>query len=180
MSGHGLLAYVVFSGRDVGVFYNWYVFISYCKIYPLRSCPRTAAALAISGLDFSSRVFKGYTSYEAAHSAWDGFTSTGHLPPDVAMSLGTRPYPTPPIPSATRVLSPPSTPQRVYASSTPMPHTPRSTHTPAASPSTPRTLASTPTRNAAALAIAREALRADQEDFWVVFTGTAPGVYQGR
>ena len=40
---------------------------------------------------------------------------------------------------------------------------------------------STQSRNAAALAIAREeAFRADQEDFWVVFTGTAPGVYQGR
>jgi len=36
-------------------------------------------------------------------------------------------------------------------------------------------------RNAAALVIAREeAFCADQEDFWVVFTSTAPGVHQGQ
>ena len=33
---------------------------------------------------------------------------------------------------------------------------------------------------AAAIILREEALRAEQEDFWVVFTGTAPGVYQGR
>jgi hypothetical protein len=50
---------------------------------------------------------------------------------------------------------------------------------PSNSPSS--TLISTQRRNAAALAVVREeAFRADQEDFWVVFTGTAPGVYQGQ
>lgn len=69
-----------------------------------------------------------------------------------------------------------------------MPLTPRGTHTviPVASPTArstqvPSTSTSTQGRNAVALAIAREeAFRADQEDFWVVFTGTAPGVHQGR
>lgn len=32
-SAHGKLAYVVFAGNDVGVFYNWYVFISSCETY---------------------------------------------------------------------------------------------------------------------------------------------------
>lgn len=165
------------------------MFILYHEIYPLKSRPRTAAALAISAVESSRKVFKGYVSYEAAHSAWDGFTTTGHLPSDVAMSLGTRSYPTPPIPSTpSRVSAPPSTPQRLI----PMPLTPRSTYTPikTVKPTVPRhcdTLspsapsASIQTRNTAALAIAREAaFQADQEDFWVVFTGTSPGVHQGR
>jgi hypothetical protein len=32
-SAHGKLAYVVFAGNDVGVFYNWYVIISSCETY---------------------------------------------------------------------------------------------------------------------------------------------------
>ena len=45
---------------------------------------------------------------------------------------------------------------------------------------------SNPTSRASATAAAAanilrlEAFQADQEDFWVVFTGTAPGVHQGR
>jgi hypothetical protein len=37
-----------------------------------------------------------------------------------------------------------------------------------------------PNPTAAALIMRGEAFRADREDFWVVFTGTAPGVHQGR
>ena len=33
---------------------------------------------------------------------------------------------------------------------------------------------------AAALILREEAFRADNEDYWVVFTGLAPGVHQGR
>lgn len=33
-SAQGKVAYVVFSGRDAGVFYNWYVFVSYCEVTP--------------------------------------------------------------------------------------------------------------------------------------------------
>ena len=178
----------------------------------MKFCPRTATSIAISGLPNSSKIYKGYSSYEGAHSAWDGFASTGRLPSDVATSLGSKPYPTPPSPSAPSVLAPPMTPQRAHVynqrSASPLisqtPLTPRSgrsvgtpfgltssrtpagagnglnTIQPTASPSAPRTPMSTQSRNAAALAIAREeAFRADQEDFWVVFTGTAPGVYQG-
>jgi len=179
----------------------------------MKFSPRTAASIAISGLANTSKIYKGYSSYEGAHSAWDGFASTGRLPSDVAASLGSKPYPTPPIPSAPSVLAPPTTPQHVHLyihrSASPLisqtPLTPRSrcsvgtplgpsssrtpasagnylnTIQPTASPSASRTPMSMQSRNAAALVIAREeAFRADQEDFWVVFTGTAPGVYQGR
>lgn len=195
-STHGKVAYVVYAGNDVGVFYNW-----------------TAASIAIFGLASSAKIYKGYSSYEGAHSAWEGFTNTGRLPPDVAASLGSKPYPKPPTPSARGISAPATTPQRVHVYNnrnaspltpqTPLtPHRGRSAHTPLGStsshtyasaanhlnsvrptpsPSTPRTPTSTQSRNAAAVAIAREeSFRADQEDFWVVFTGTAPGVYQGR
>ena len=202
MSAHGKVAYVVFSGHDVGIFYNWYMFISYCEILWLSFCLRTVASAAISGLANTRKVYKGYSSYEGAHSAWDGFASTGRLPHDVAATLGSRPYPVPPIPSSPRVFAPPHTPQRSHTydhhavsphSSTPTPLTPCSAHgvptttgplsshisvVPRSLPTTPM---STQSRNTATLTIAREeALRADQEDFWVVFTGIAPGVYQGR
>jgi hypothetical protein len=164
--------------------------------------------MAISGLENSRKVYKGYHSYEDAHSAWDGFVSTSHLPRDVAVSLGSRPYPTPPIPSTPSRFSAestlPTTPQHVHtyirSGSLPLqtPYTPRSGrgvsttpigpststyagNVPIALPSSPRTPISMQSRNAAALAVVRgEAFRADQEDFWVVFTGMAPGVYQGR
>jgi hypothetical protein len=157
--------------------------------------------MAISGLKNSNKVYKGYYSYEDAHSAWDGFAITGCLPNDVAMSLGSKPYPTPPIPSTPRVSTLPTTPKRAhaynYGSTSPLPlltpytpHSGRSVSTPLGEPSSsafipivsPSPL-STPismqSRNAAAL-VRGEAFRADQEDFWVVLTGTAPGVHQGR
>ena len=31
-SAHGKVAYVVYAGNEVGVFYNWYAFISFCEI----------------------------------------------------------------------------------------------------------------------------------------------------
>lgn len=178
----------------------------------MKFCPRTATSITISGLPNSSKIYKGYSSYEGAHSAWDGFASTGQLLSDVATSLGSKPYPTPPSPSVPSILAPPTTPQRAHVynqrSASPLilqtPLTPCSEHSvgtpfgltssctptgagnclntiqPTASPSTPRTPMSMQSRNAAALAIAcEEAFRADQEDFWVVFTSTAPGVYQG-
>ena len=37
---------------------------------------RTAASMAISGLEDASKVYKGYISYHDAHSAWDEFVST--------------------------------------------------------------------------------------------------------
>jgi hypothetical protein len=171
----------------------------------MKSRPRTAASIAISGLANSDKIYKGYSSYEGAHCAWDGFASTGQLPHDIAASLGSKPYPTPPISSAPPgILAPPTTPQHVHVrdhhspssliSQTPLtprrghsvatPFGPSSSRTPTSintSPSAPRTPISTQSRNAAALAIVREeALRADKEDFWVVFTGIAPGVHQGR
>ena len=154
------------------VFFITGKFSFHIEKYLLSSRPRTAAALAISGLDFSSRVFKGYNSYEAAHSAWDGFTSTGRLPVDVASTLGSRSYPTPPV------APPPVTPQhQVPAYSILISPTPHRTHTPikpAASPSYPNT--STSAQND----VREGGFRADQEDFWVVLTGTDPGVHQGR
>ena len=36
-SAHGKVAYVIFAGHDVGVFYNWYVFIPNHEIYQLNS-----------------------------------------------------------------------------------------------------------------------------------------------
>jgi hypothetical protein len=185
---------------------------SYCEIFQLSFCLRTVASAAISGLANKKKVYKGYSSYEGAHSAWDGFASTSRLPHDVAATLGSRLYPAPPISSSPRIFAPPSTPQCSHAydhhvvsphSLTSTPLTPCTTHGvptmtgPLSScspfspgnhlvpPAVPRSLPTTPTstqsRNAAALAIAREeAFRADQEDFWVVFTGIAPGVHQGR
>jgi hypothetical protein len=185
------------------------MFIVYRKVYQLNSLPRTTTASAVSGLDYASKVFKGYTSYDAAHSAWDRFVETGNLPPDVAATLGTRSYPTPPTTTVpTHVSVPTDTSQRVRAydhrcvsppisqKPTPMPLTPRraptpfgtSPHTPIKagnrlntnSPSASHTPPSTHVQRRD-LAIAREeAFRADQEDFWVVFTGLAPGVHQGR
>jgi hypothetical protein len=158
--------------------------------------------MAIIGLENSRKVYKGYHSYEDAHSAWEGFTGTGLLPRDVAATLGSKPYPTPPISSTpTRVSAPvtPTTPRCRSASPLYLqtPYTPRSRHVstplggpssstygnrliPIASPS--RSPSSTPismrSRNATALAaVQEEAIRADQEDFWVVFTGTSPGVH---
>ena len=32
-SSQGKLAYVVYSGNEVGVFYNWYVFFSFSETY---------------------------------------------------------------------------------------------------------------------------------------------------
>jgi hypothetical protein len=61
-SALGKVAYVVFSGRDAGVFYNWYVFISHCNIYQLSFCLRTAASAAIYGLEDTNKVYKGYSS----------------------------------------------------------------------------------------------------------------------
>ena len=144
---------------------------------------------------------------------------TGHLPADMAMTLGSKVYPTPPALSAPpHIPAPPSTPQRASghhaSASSFVPPSPTPTQTlrtphsapgvsapfgpspsrtpihagnwlntiqPTASPFTPRAPTLTQQRNAAALVIVREeAFRADQEDFWVVFTGTAPGVHQGR
>jgi len=31
-STHGKVAYVIYAGSKLGVFYNWYVFISFCEI----------------------------------------------------------------------------------------------------------------------------------------------------
>ena len=104
----GKLAYVVFAGNDLGVFYNWYVFFSSCKTNRLAPYSRTATATAISGLENSRKVYKGYTSYEDAHSAWDEFAGTGCLPHDVAATLGSKPYPTPPISATARVSAPPT------------------------------------------------------------------------
>ena len=174
---------------------------------------RTAASATVFGLASSSKVYKGYKSYEDAHGTWDGFATTCQLPADVAVSLGSKAYLKPPTPSVRGVSAPPTTPQRVQLhnnrNASPLisqsPLTPlrgRSVGSPLGStssraptragnhlhsirptpsPSTPRIPTSTQSRNAIATAIAREeSFRADQEDFWVVFTGTAPGVYQGR
>lgn len=174
------------------------------------SFSRTAASVAISGLEDSSKIYKGYSSYEDAHSAWNEFMGTGHLPSDVAATLGSKPYPTPPTSAPPDILSPPTTPQRGHTSrhhsASPLPSqtpfTPRGGHAvptrmpsrspanagnrlntirPIASASAPSTPTSMQSRSAVALAIVHEeALRADQEDFWVVFTGIAPGVHRGR
>jgi hypothetical protein len=168
---------------------------------------KTAASHAISGLEDENKIYKGYSSYHEAHGAWEEFVSTGRLPGDMALSLGSKPYPVPPIlpaPPGPHPLVPPTTPQRVRAynshSASPIPSqtlfTPRSGHaaatpsststgnrlnTPIVLPSTPSTPTLPQSRSAAALAIVlEEALRADNEDFWVVFTGITPGVHQGR
>ena len=80
----------------------------------MKFSPRTAASIAISGLPNASKIYKGYSLYEAAHSTWDGFASTGQLPSNVAALLGSKPYPTPPIPSAPGVLTPSTTSQHVH------------------------------------------------------------------
>ena len=77
---------------------------------------RTATVQAISGLANSAKVYKGYSSCEDAHIAWEGFIKSGRLPIDVAVSLGSRPYPTPPILPAPHVLSSPTTPQHAQVS----------------------------------------------------------------
>ena len=78
---------------------------------------RTATTQAISGLAKSAKVYKGYSSCEDAHIAWEGFVKLGRLPIDVAVSLGSRPYPTPSIlPAAPRVMSSPTTPQHAQVS----------------------------------------------------------------
>lgn len=168
---------------------------------------RTATSQAISGLPNSAKVYKGYSSYEEAHAAWDGFAFSGRLPIDVAVSLGSRQYPTPPIlPAAPRVTSPPTTPQHTQAynhhsaSASPLrSRTPGTQHsrpsvTPPfgfSSPRTPRvgnrldaiaspSPSSSQISAAAALIVREESFRADLEDFWVVFTGPDPGVHQGR
>ena len=142
--------------------------------------------MAISGLEDSSKVYKGYSSYHDAHSAWDEFANTGRLPSDVALSLGPKPYPIPPILSVPpHPLVPPTTPQHVRAynhhSASPIPSqtpfTPRSGHTvatpssshaatntgnrlntirPIVLPSAPSTPTSMQSRSTTALAIARE------------------------
>ena len=61
------------------------------EFYSESLVTRTATSRAISGLESSCKVFKGYSTYKDAHAAWDGFTSTGHLLIDVAVSLGSRP-----------------------------------------------------------------------------------------
>jgi hypothetical protein len=152
--------------------------------------PRTATSLAISGLEDSSKVYKGYSSYHDAHSAWDEFASTGRLPGDVAVSLGSKPHSIPPILLAPpHPLVPPTAPQRVHAynhrsaSSIPpktlfTPHsrhtiaTPSSSQSPANTgnclntirpivlPSAPSTSTLIQNRSAAALALVQE------EAFW--------------
>jgi hypothetical protein len=128
---------------------------SSCLVKPITYFfPRTAASLAISGLEDSSKVYKGYSSYHDAHSAWDEFASTGHLPGNVAASLGSKPYPIPPILSALpHPLVPPTTPQRFHAynhrSASPIPpktlFTPHSRHT-VATPSSSQSPANTGNR----------------------------------
>jgi len=80
----------------------------------MKFCSRTAASIAISGLANSSKIFKGYSLYEGAHHTWDEFASTSRLPSDIAVSLGSKPYPKPPTSSVPSVLAPPTTPQHVH------------------------------------------------------------------
>ena len=157
------------------------------SVKPIRYLfPRTVASMAISGLEDSSKVYKGYSSYHDAHSAWNEFANTGCLPGDVVLSLGSKLYPVPPILSVpSHSLVPPTTPQRVHAynhhSASPIPSqtlfTPRSGHTvatpsssyapantgnrlntirPIVLPSAPSTPTPTQSRSAAVLAIAHE------------------------
>jgi hypothetical protein len=176
--------------------------------------------LAIAGLADLKKVYKGYDSYDEAHRAWDRFTSTGRLPSDVAVSLGSNPYPIPPnvlaapsiLSSPRSVLSSPKHPNTIVyhrQSASPLaspsldtnnsaarlampfrlssPHTPSravnrlNTIQPIATPSALSSPTSIQNRTAAThVMVCEEAFRADQEDFSVVFTGTAPGVYKGR
>ena len=115
-SSHGKVAYIVYSGNEVGVFYNWYVFFFSVEHISKYLFPRTAASIAISGLEDDNKVYKGYSSYRDAHGAWDEFVNTGRLPGNVALLLGSKPYPVPPIlPALPHPLVPPTTPQRVRA-----------------------------------------------------------------
>ena len=115
----------------------------------------------------------------------------------MAVSLGSRPYPTPPIlpfPVAPRVFSSPTTPRHTQASNPIRLRTPGTQHSGRddgfSSPRTPRIgnrflTSPSPSPSSqitavAALLAREEAFRADLEDFWVVFTGAAPGVHQGR
>ena len=189
ISTHGKLAYVVYSGCSAGgVFYNWYVHIISSNLF---------ANLKLSSQDcsrashFWARIFKQDLQrifFLRSCPFCLGWVYKHWLPPIwccYELRYKAVPYSSKPFGTSCFCFTQyPTTFLYLFQ----MPLTPRGTHTviPAASPTArstqgPSTSTSTQGRNAVALAIAREeAFRADQEDFWVVFTGTAPGVHQGR
>lgn len=81
------VAYVVFNGRKLGVFYNWYVLhaifpppIPDLRLFVVR------AACEMSIIRFPGQRYKGYYTVEEAVDAWNHANGVGNIGPlpDVA------------------------------------------------------------------------------------------------
>lgn len=101
-------------------------------------------------------MFKGFGTYNEAHSVWRAFVDHNILPPDVLTSLFGRPRPFPPNDPLSNIgglgLADSPSPSPLCPSQTPL-HDPASTG---------------------------RLRMPNTEDFWIVLTGVSPGVYQGR
>ncbi|KIK04922.1 hypothetical protein K443DRAFT_4279 [Laccaria amethystina LaAM-08-1] len=155
-------------------------------------------------ISFSNKVYKGYATYSEAHQVWGAFVNHNTLPPDILNGLYSRPRPLPPTlprpdirglakPSSPTPLQPSPTPLQALAAtghplrpiSTLFAHHPEafgmpttlSTATISASPSVPESaIQKMSTQDGSS----SKQSASDAKDFWVVFTGASPGVYQGR
>lgn len=92
-SSNGKIAYVVFAGHDIGVFYNWYVDYQYLTTLN-NQCYRAACSAAMTG--FSNKVFKGFATYAEAHQVWCAFVDHSTLLPNILNGLYDKPCPVPP------------------------------------------------------------------------------------
>ncbi|KAF8164200.1 hypothetical protein BJ912DRAFT_1068485 [Pholiota molesta] len=95
-SKHNFIAYVVFAGRSVGVFYNWYV-VDFTVIDPSYLLKINRPAVKRSTEDLVRTCFKGFKTYEAACLAWQEFVVGNVLPVDTLAKLNSHHQP-PPIP----------------------------------------------------------------------------------
>lgn len=199
-SSNGKLAYVVFAGHDIGVFYNWYVDCQYHNLTILSNYDHYRAACSAATSGFSNKVYKGFGSYNEAHSVWHDFANRNVLPPDVLIGLNGRPAPLPPTVSQPNIggladppfKSPLQAPATIGSPRRPivtpffncsqaeeafkMPSA-LCTRSPAHDGLTLKIEATLP---AATQNLVGSRKASDAEDFWVVLTGTSPGVYKGR
>ena len=199
-TSRGNRAWVVFNGRNVGVFETWYVLLIENYLLLRNVHVREATAAQVNG--FPSGVQRGYNSYNEAQSAWLHSRANNTVGPPVIIPSASIPAPVVPA----RSLTPPplamwqpgttrpscgNTPVLSLSSQTVGPQnlSPGKavpvTH-PSSGVSHPLFSVSTPPRRADSLFRPRihtplhPMALSDEDAYWVVTRGEHPGVYHGR